>query len=117
MNTITNEVFKTAIEKTVFGKAKNTFKNYWIFIVPVIMCITRRCNQTIDTMSFGKRLFGGTASTTTITVIRDRTVTTRTNKGGRIITVTSQTTNTGRSTVAVVTTIFGYFYTPPFREL
>lgn len=57
-----------------------------------------------------------TPTTTIIVVIRDRTVTIRTNECSLrlIIAMASQTTNTGIITVAVVTTVFRYFYTPPF---
>ena len=116
MNTIPNEIFKTTIENAIFGKTKNTFKDYRVFVIPVVMRITRRGNQTIDTMRLRKRGIRRTVTTaaTTIVVARNRTITTGANKCRGIVAMASQTTNTGITAVAVVTTVFRYFYTPPF---
>lgn len=69
-----------------------------------------------------KTLFGNIATTPTIIIIiivRDTAISIRTDKCSALLStaMASQTTNTGIATVAVITTVFRYFYTPPFREL
>lgn len=124
MYSVTDEIFQTTVKQTVFGVSQNTFFDNRVFIVPVCVGITRRSNQTLNTMSLRKSLFGSLATGAVRTATMRADISRRINRRRRtaITTVTSQTTNTGRATVAIIcsrgvaTITVGYFYLLPSME-
>ena len=87
------------------------------------MSITGWGNQTGNTVLIWETGIRETTITITVAIIvivGNSTVTTGADISRCVlltIAMASQTTDTGIATVAVVTAVFGYVYTPPFREL